>query len=130
MEFKQLQDQITKIFLANLKRDKIKVSDNYLMLKISEELGEFIQSYIIHKKVCRPGKCLSLKKSKKEMAKELSDVIGLAFVISTVFKIDLEEAIIDILPALKDLASLDLLHFVPQAGIPVKGTNPFCFGVM
>jgi len=94
MEFKQLQDQIAKIFLSNLERDKIEVSDDYLMLKINEELGEFMQSYIVHKKKCRPAKYLSLEESKREMAKELSDVIGLAFVISHVFKIDVEEALI------------------------------------
>jgi len=94
MEFKQLQEKITKIFLSNLKRDKIKVNDDYLMLKITEELGEFVQSYIIHKKECRPEKYLSSKESKKEMAKELSDVIGLAFVISSTLDIDLEEALI------------------------------------
>ena len=94
MEFKQLQDQIAKIFLSNLERDKIDVSDDYVMLKINEELGEFMQSYLIYKKRCRPEKYLSPDESKKEMAKELSDVMGLAFVISKVFKIDLEEALI------------------------------------
>jgi NTP pyrophosphatase (non-canonical NTP hydrolase) len=94
MELKQLQDQITKIFLSNLERDKIDVSDEYLMLKINEELGEFVQSYIVYKKKCRPEKFLSPDESKKQMAKELSDVVGLTFVISTIFKIDLEEALI------------------------------------
>ena len=94
MELKQLQEQITKIFLSNLERDKIEISDDYLMLKINEELGEFVQSYIIHKKKCRPEKFLSPDESKKEKAKELSEVIGLALVISTKFNIDLEEALI------------------------------------
>ena len=94
MEFKELQEKITKIFLDNLKKDKIECTDDYLMLKINEELGEFVQSYIIHKKDCRPEKYLSPEESKKEMAKELSDVIGLAFAISTFLKIDLEEALV------------------------------------
>ncbi|MBT5022188.1 hypothetical protein HOK51_01765 [Candidatus Woesearchaeota archaeon] len=93
MEFKNLQTQITKIFLANLKRDKIKISEDYLMLKINEELGEFMQAYLVHKKKCRPEKYLYSTQSKKEMAKELSDVVGLAFVISKILKIDLEEAL-------------------------------------
>ena len=94
MEFKQLQEQATNVFLGNLKRDNINVSDDYLIMKLGEELGEFIQSYIIHKKKCRPEKYLSEDESKKNMAKELSDVIGLAFVISTHLKIDVEEALI------------------------------------
>lgn len=94
MELKQLQDKITEIFLSNSKRDRIDVNDDYLMLKITEELGEFVQSYIVHKKKCRPEKFLSPDESKKEMAKELSDVIGLALVISDILEIDLEEALI------------------------------------
>ncbi len=94
MELKQLQDKITEIFLSNSKRDRIDVNDDYLMLKITEELGEFVQSYIVHKKKCRPEKFLSPDESKKEMAKELSDVIGLALVISNILEIDLEEALI------------------------------------
>ncbi len=94
MELKQLQDKITEIFLSNSKRDRIDVNDDYLMLKITEELGEFVQSYIVHKRKCRPEKFLSPDESKKEMAKELSDVIGLALVISNILEIDLEEALI------------------------------------
>jgi NTP pyrophosphatase (non-canonical NTP hydrolase) len=37
---------------------------------------------------------LSNEESKKEMAKELSDVIGLVFAISSVFEIDIEEALV------------------------------------
>jgi len=94
MEFKELQDKITKIFLSNLERDKIKISDDYLVLKITEELGEFVQSYIIHKKRCRPEKYLSSDESNKEMAKELSDILGLTFALSKILDIDLEEALI------------------------------------
>ncbi|MBS3074633.1 hypothetical protein J4447_04250 [Candidatus Pacearchaeota archaeon] len=94
MEIKELQEKVTKIFSDNLKRDKIDLSDDYLMLKITEELGELAQSYIIHKKKCRPEKYLPEEESKKRVAKELADVVGLALVISKILKIDLEEAII------------------------------------
>ena len=80
--------------MANLERDKIEISDDYLILKISEEIGEFIQSYNIYKKKCRPEKYLSPDQSKKELAKELADLIGLVFVTSTILKIDLEEAVV------------------------------------
>ena len=93
MELKELQDQVTKIFLANLERDDIKLSDDYLVMKLTEELGEFMQSVIIHKKDCRPQKYLSPEESKKGMAKELSDVLGLVLVIAKTFDLDIEEAI-------------------------------------
>ena len=94
MEIKELQKKASKVFLNNLDRDKIKVSDNYLLLKLTEELGEFAQSFLIHKKRCRPAKYLDPQTSKKELSKELSDVLGLVLVIAEKLKIDVEEALI------------------------------------
>jgi NTP pyrophosphatase (non-canonical NTP hydrolase) len=94
MELKKLQSDISKIFLKNAKRDNLKVDEDYLVMKISEELGEFVQSYLVHKKRCRPAKYLAPKDSHREMSKELSDVVGLAFVLSKALKIDLEEALV------------------------------------
>lgn len=94
MEIKEAQKKISKIFSNNSKRDSVKVDDDYLMLKLTEELGEFVQSYVIHKKRCRPEKYLSSQKSKREMSKELSDVLGLILVIANNFDINLEEALV------------------------------------
>jgi len=94
MEIKQLQKEASKVFLDNLKRDNIKTSDDYLLLKLTEEVGEFAQSYLVHKKRCRPGKYLSSPESKKELSKELSDVLGLVFVIAQNLDIDVEEALV------------------------------------
>jgi NTP pyrophosphatase (non-canonical NTP hydrolase) len=94
MEIKKLQKKASKVFLDNLKRDNIIVSDDYLLLKLTEELGEFTQSYLVHKKKCRPEKYLSSQVSKKELSKELSDVLGLVLVIADGLKIDIEEALV------------------------------------
>ncbi len=93
MRTKELQEKVTKIFLDNLKRDKIKISDDYLMIKLGEEVGELMQSYIIHKKKCRPEKYLTAKESKKGIAKELTDVVCLSLIIAKNLGINLEEAI-------------------------------------
>jgi len=94
MEIKELQARAAKRFLDNLKRDNIEASEDYLILKLTEELGEFVQSYLIHKKRCRPVKYLDAKKSKKELSKELADVLGIIFVIAKTMKIDVEEALV------------------------------------
>jgi NTP pyrophosphatase (non-canonical NTP hydrolase) len=94
MKLKQLQAMAAKRFLGNLKRDNIEASEDYLILKLTEELGEFVQSYLIHKKRCRPVKYLDAKKSKRELAKELSDVLGIILVIAKTMKIDVEEALV------------------------------------
>ena len=94
MEIKELQNKASKVFLKNLKRDNIKISKDYLALKLTEELGEFIQSYLVHEKRCRPEKYLPSQKSKRELSKELSDVLGLILVIAKTLNIDVEEALI------------------------------------
>ena len=94
MEIKELQNKSSKVFLKNLKRDNIEVSDDYLVLKLTEELGEFVQSFLVHKKRCRPEKYLDVKKSKKNMSKELADVLGLVLVIAKKINIDVEEALV------------------------------------
>jgi NTP pyrophosphatase (non-canonical NTP hydrolase) len=94
MELKQLQNEASAVFLNNLKRDSIKATEDYLILKLTEELGEFVQSFLVHRKRCRPVKYLSAQESKKELSKELADVLGLIFVIAKTSKIDLEEALI------------------------------------
>ncbi|MBP9864092.1 GIY-YIG nuclease family protein [Patescibacteria group bacterium] len=93
MELSILQKQIPKIFSLYLGRHGIKMDDDYVMLKIGEELGELIQAYLIHKKRCRKVKVVSPAESKKELAKELSDVFCLALVIAEQLDIDLEEAV-------------------------------------
>ena len=94
MELKQLQDKVSKVFLNNLKRDGIEASEDYLILKLTEELGELVKSYLVHKKRCRPEKYLTTEKSKRALSKELADVLGIILVIAKTSKINLEEALI------------------------------------
>ncbi len=94
MEIKQLQKKASRVFINNLKKDNINLTDDYLIIKLTEELGEFVQSYLIHKKMCRSVKFISKRESKKELAKELSDVLGLVFVIAQTTNVDLEKALV------------------------------------
>lgn len=93
MELKEIQKQISETFLQYLENDKIALDDDYLMLKIGEEVGELMQSYLIYKKRCRQEKYLPEEEAKKGFAKELADVIGLVFSIATIMDVDLDEAI-------------------------------------
>lgn len=93
MQLKQLQTKIVRVFLKNAKRDKIKISDDYLVLKLGEEFGEMIQSYLIAKRKCRPVKYLAPFAAKRVLAKEMADVLGLIFALGQHLKIDLEDAL-------------------------------------
>ena len=94
MEFKEIQEKV----IANAKRygekHNIKIDEEFAVLKLFEEVGEFSQALLIHKKKSRPEKYLSEEESKKELAKELADVFGMVIVNAYLLNIDLEEAVI------------------------------------
>ena len=94
MDLKQLQQKASRVFINNLKKDNINLTEDYLILKLTEELGEFVQSYLIHKKMSRSVKFVSKRESKKELAKELSDVLGLVLVIAKTINVDLEKSLV------------------------------------
>lgn len=93
MNFQELQKRIIDIFQEGVKRDNIKTNDDYFIMKIGEEVGELVQAYLVYKKQCRPAKYLADEEAKKFVAKELSDVLALVFMISNALDINLEEAI-------------------------------------
>ncbi len=93
MQFSELQNEINKNMDRYSQHNNITVDENWAVLKLLEELGEFSQSVIIHRKQSRPEKYLPETESKNEIAKELADVIGMAIVCAKLFDIDLEEAL-------------------------------------
>ena len=93
MELIELQKQISDIFNFYLNQHGIKMSEDYLQIKLTEEVGEFMQAYLIHNKNCRQEKYLPEVESKRKMAIELSDVVCLCLVIANQMNIDLAEAI-------------------------------------
>lgn len=93
MEIQELQQQASAVFLQNLVRDNIAVTDQYLILKLTEEVGEFVQSYLIQTKNCRPEKYRDEADARRETAKELADILGIVFVLARQQGIDLEEAL-------------------------------------
>lgn len=94
MNIQELQQQAADVFLSNLKRDGIEGSETYFALKLTEELGEFVQAYLIHSKQCRPVKYRETEESHRELSKELADVLGIVFVLAQTMHIDLEEALV------------------------------------
>ncbi len=93
MQFSELQTEINKNMDRYAEKYNVKVDENWAVLKLLEELGEFSQSIIIHRRQSRPEKYLPEVESKEEIAKELADVIGMAIVCAKLFDIDLEEAL-------------------------------------
>ena len=93
MDFKKLQDKVVENAINYGKRYNIEIDENFALLKLYEEVGEFAQAVLIHQKKSRPEKHVSKEVSKEELAKELADVVGMAIVNAHLLGIDLEKAI-------------------------------------
>ena len=94
MEFKEIEEKVNNTFKKYCEEYNIKIDENFAILKAQEEFGEFIKSYIISKKLCRPEKFLPTDEAKKELSKELADAVGTLMVVANLLDINLEEAII------------------------------------
>lgn len=93
MDFKKLQKKVVENLIKYGETYNVTIDQNFALLKLYEEVGEFSQAVLIHRKLSRPEKHVPADISKKELAKELADVVGMAIVNAYLFDIDLEEAI-------------------------------------
>jgi NTP pyrophosphatase (non-canonical NTP hydrolase) len=93
MDFKTLEQKVAKNAFDYGKRHNIKFDQEFAVIKLMEEVGEFAQALLIHQKKCRESKFVSQDISKEELGKELADVIGMVIVNANLLGIDLEKAI-------------------------------------
>lgn len=93
MDFKELEKKTIGHAMDYSKRNSVKIDKDFALLKLYEEIGELTKNVLIHERKCRPEKYLSEEKSKKELAKEFADVLGVLIVVAHLFNIDLEKAI-------------------------------------
>jgi NTP pyrophosphatase (non-canonical NTP hydrolase) len=94
MEFKEIQEKVVKNALVYGESYNIKIDEDFALIKLYEEVGEFSQAVLIHRKKSRPEKHVSQEESKKELAKELADILGMLIVNAHLLNIDLEDAVI------------------------------------
>lgn len=93
MDFRELQVKVVANAVRYGKEYGIKIDEDFALLKLYEEVGELAQAILIHRKKSRPEKHTTEEISKREVAKELADVISLAIVNAHLLGIDVEEAI-------------------------------------
>lgn len=95
MEFTEMQKGAVHTAEEYGKEYNIKIDEDFALLKLYEEVGEFAQAVLIHRKQSRPEKHLSEEESKIELGKELADVVGMAMLNAHLLGINLEQAILD-----------------------------------
>jgi NTP pyrophosphatase (non-canonical NTP hydrolase) len=93
MEFQYLQKKVVQNAIAYGKKYNVKIDEDFALLKLYEEVGEFAQAVLIHRKKSRPEKHVSKKLSKLNLANELADIMGMTIVNAHLLGIDLGEAI-------------------------------------
>ncbi len=93
MEFKELQEKILKVTQGYEKTFNLKIDEDFALLKLNEEAGEFAQAVLIHRKKSRPEKHLPEEQSKELVGEELADMLGMIVVNADRLGIDLEKAI-------------------------------------
>lgn len=92
MEFKELQNKAVENALKYGKEYNIDVDEDFALLKLYEEVGEFAQAVLVHRKKSRPEKYISKENAKENLSKELADVLGMVMVNAHLLEIDLEKA--------------------------------------
>lgn len=88
-----MQNKVVQNAINYGKKYNVQIDEDFALLKLYEEVGELAQAVLIHRKKSRPEKYVSEEISKKELGKELADVVGMAIINAHLLGIDLEEAI-------------------------------------
>lgn len=92
MDIKTLTDEVEKVSLLYTNKFAIKRDSDWFILKLQEELGELIQSYLM-----MIGQARKKEKSREELLhdfhKEVADVFSHVLLLAKHYKIDLEKEV-------------------------------------
>ena len=95
MNIKELQKDIYNIMKKYASDNEFTLDTNFSTRKLTEELGEFMQESLILEKKSRKEKYIDGEISKNAVARELSDIIGIALLNAELYNIDIEKAFED-----------------------------------
>ncbi|MDO8741803.1 MAG: pyrophosphatase [Candidatus Roizmanbacteria bacterium] len=92
MNIKDLSEEVEKVSLIYSKKFDIDRDGNWFVLKLQEEMGELIQSYLM---VIKQGrhKGKSPEEIKDNFRKEVADVFSHVLLLAKFYKIDLEKEV-------------------------------------
>jgi NTP pyrophosphatase (non-canonical NTP hydrolase) len=93
MTFNEIRNGILQVAASYSDRFNVEMDLDFAVLKLFEEVGEYAQAVIVHKKKSKPEKHITETESKIAIGEELADIIGMAFINADLLGIDLKEAI-------------------------------------
>ncbi|MCA9352290.1 pyrophosphatase [Patescibacteria group bacterium] len=95
MDLKKLQSDVFEVMKGYASDSEYLLDTDFAMKKLAEEFGEFNQAVLIHEKKCRKVKWVSEETSKKNLAGELADLLGILLLTAELFGIDMEKEMLD-----------------------------------
>jgi NTP pyrophosphatase (non-canonical NTP hydrolase) len=93
MRFHELCRKVLEVYDQYAAENRIVVSEDYAILKLVEEVGEFAQAVIIQRGMSKAQKRLPAREAQRAVAAELSDILGLTILVADRIGVDLQEAI-------------------------------------
>ena len=93
MRFNELCAKVLAVFDQYAEENGISVDEDYAILKLVEEIGEFAQAVIIQRGMCRTEKRIPAKQAQSSVANELSDILGLTILVADRIGVDLQSAV-------------------------------------
>lgn len=92
MNLTKISTDLAKVSDQYAKKFSIKRNADWYILKLQEELGELIQSYLMMSKQART-KGKDDKELRDEFNKEVADVFGMVLLLARFHKVDLEKEV-------------------------------------
>ncbi len=92
MDLETLTTQFESISAGYAQKFTVERTPDWFLLKLTEELGELIQSYLRYAGQARDNG-MSEAELRRDLEDELADVLGMTLLVANHHKIDLEEAV-------------------------------------
>lgn len=93
MQFDELSRKVLAVYDLYAEENGLEVDQDYAVLKLIEEIGEFAQALIIQKGLSKVKKRLPPEKAQKAVADELADILGLTILVANRTGVDLESSL-------------------------------------
>ena len=93
MTFDEIRTGILEVAKIYGERFNVDIDQDFAILKLYEEVGEYAQAVLIHRKKSKPEKHTTENETQKRLGEELADIIGMAIVNAELFGIDIQKAI-------------------------------------
>lgn len=76
-----------------LQENDLSLDQDFVVKKLAEEFGEYMQAVLIYEGKCRIQKRVSQKEAKELLSSELADMLALALLNAELFNLDLSRAL-------------------------------------